>query len=496
MPTRRLPFAAPAAATAAGFVLIALSVASPAGAAAQTTSAPDAVKARRPIDAPASTRREVAVTAYNNNLGLVREVRELTGLPQGEFDLNFLDVPALINPRTVSLRSLEKDGVSVVEQNYEYDLTSPQRLLQKYLGRDLLLVETAENLQDRVTPARLLATDQGNVFESEGKILVGHPGRIVLPDLPEGLYARPALVWKLANNGPATQKIEASYMTDGISWSADYVAIADPQTARVDLTGWVTLENRSGAAYENALLKLVAGEVQRVSSPGMKMMAAEGRAMAAAPAFSEQGFFEYHLYTLEHRTDIHENQTKQILLLQGRGVPVVKKLVLYGDENQFRGRFGGMGENLPVAVTLEVPNTKAAGLGIPLPAGIVRLYQQDRDGAQQFAGEDRINHTPRDETVRLRLGNAFDVVADRVQTDWKKIGVLPYDAEAAFEIRLRNHKDEAVTVTVRESLPQADWKVLEASPEGKKKDARTLEFEVPVPANGAAVVRYRVALKM
>ena len=488
MRARRFPALALAGALA-GAVL-------PVAAAERAAAAPQPA-AGKPIDAPASTRREVSITAYNNNIGLVREIRELSGLPKGEFHLNFLDVPALINPRTVSLRALDRAGVTVVEQNYEYDLTSPQRLLQKYLGRDLQLVETAaDTLQDRVTPARLIATDQGNIFESEGKILVGHPGRIVLPSLPEGLYARPALVWKLANDGPATQRVEASYLTDGISWSADYVAVADATTTKVDLTGWVTLVNQSGASFDNAALKLVAGDVQRVSGPPGDMMAKMEMRTTAAPQFAEQPFFEYHLYTLDRRTDIHENQTKQIRLLEARGVPVVKRLLLTGDAQQYRGRFGSMGENLPVSVTLELANTKAAGLGIPLPAGVVRLYQEDQDKAQQFAGEDRIQHTPRDETVKLRLGNAFDVVADRVQTDWKKLNVLPYDAEAAFEIRLRNHKDEPVTVTVRESLPRAEWKILDATPAAKKKDATTLEFEVPVPANGEAVVRYRVALKM
>ena len=446
----------------------------------------------------AQDRREVAVTAYNNNLALVREVRQIEALPRGEFDLHFLDVPALINPRTVSLRSAGPSGggVSVLEQNYEYDLTSPERLMDKYLGKEMDLIETTEGLQDRVTRATLLSTTGGHVFRIGDKIAVGHPGRVVLPSLPEGLFNRPTLVWKLSNEGPSSQRVEAAYLTDGISWSADYVAVADPETTRLDLTGWVTLENRSGASYQNALLKLVAGDVQRVTKAFEATLVTARAEAARAPSFEEQPFFEYHLYTLDRRTDIRENQTKQLRLLEARSVPVRKRLLLTGQSYQFRSRLGSMAQSQPVSVTVEMRNAKESGLGIPLPAGVIRMYQQDRDGAQQFAGEDRINHTPRDETVTLRLGSAFDVVADRVQTDWKKINVLPYDAESAFEIRLRNHKDSPVSVTVRESLPQSEWKVLEQSPEGRKIDALTLEFEVPVPANGEAVVRYRVALKM
>jgi len=449
------------------------------------------------LDSSPESRREVAVTAYNNNLALVRETRDLDGLPHGELDLNFLGVPAMINPRTVALRSLTPGAeLAVLEQNYEFDLTSPARLLEKYLGQELELVETDQNLNDRTTRATLLSTNGGNVYRSGGKILVGHPGRIVLPSLPEGLYSKPALVWRLSNSGPSAQQIEASYLTEGLSWSADYVAVADPGTTRADLTGWVTLDNHSGASYQSALLKLVAGEVQRVTQVLREMAVQEGAAAARPPSFAEQPFFEYHLYTLDRRTDIHENQTKQLRLLEAHRIPIVKKLMLAGDAGQFRGRFGTIGENLPVSVVVEMRNAKEAGLGIPLPAGVVRLYQQDRDGAQQFAGEDRIQHTPRDETLKLRMGSAFDVVADRIQTDWRKINVLPYDAEAAFEIRIRNHKDSPVTVLVREALPHAEWKLLEQTPEGKKVDARTLEFEVPVPANGKATVRYRVALKM
>jgi hypothetical protein len=258
----------------------------------------------------------------------------------------------------------------------------------------------------------------------------------------------------------------------------------------------VTLENRSGASYEQARLKLVAGDVRRVSRAMTDAVRMEAGVMAVAPSFAEQPFFEYHLYTLDRPTDIRENQTKQLRLFTADSVPVHKRLILPGQSGQFRSRWGGRREPVPVPVFLELRNSKDSNLGMPLPAGVVRVYQRDSDGAQQFAGEDRIRHTPRDETITLRLGSAFDVVAERVQTDWRKINVLPYDAEAAFEIRIRNHKETDVEVTVRESLPRAEWKILQESPPGRKLDARTLEFEVRVPADGEATIRYRVALKM
>ncbi|MGI0149031.1 MAG: DUF4139 domain-containing protein, partial [Thermoplasmata archaeon] len=357
----------------------------PAGAAQVAAQAGTSIpKAAAPgVESSRQARRDVAVTAYNNNLALIREVRDIGPLPRGEFDLRFLDVPSQINPRTVALRSLTPGaGLTVLEQNYEYDLTSPARLMEKSVGREVDLVETDQNLTDRTTRAKLLSTNDGYVYDAAGRILLGHPGRVVLPGLPEGLFTRPTLVWKLANPGPATQQVEAAYLTGGISWSADYIAVADPETTKADLTAWVTLDNRSGASYGNALLKLVAGDVQQVA-PEYDVMKTMSEVRVRAPSFSEQSFFEYHLYTLDRRTDIRENQTKQVRLFHAGDVPVRKRLLITGNSGQFRGRLGTIMESQPVGVFIEIKNGKEAGLGIPLPAGIVRVYQQDRDGAQQ-----------------------------------------------------------------------------------------------------------------
>jgi len=449
------------------------------------------------VRSSAGTRTQVYVTAYNQNLALVREVRDLSGLPSGVFDLWFEDVPEQINPRTVALRGASQGAgaLTVLEQNYEFDLVSPERLMEKSVGSTLDLVETGQDLQERTTHARLLSTNGGPVYEIGGAVSLGHPGRVVLPTLPGGLFARPTLVWKLENGGPAAQSVEVSYLTDGISWSADYVAIADAASSMFDLSGWVTLENRSGASFEDARLKLVAGDVQRAQARG-EMDLMPGVTMKAQAAFESQNFFEYHLYALERPTDIRQNQSKQIQLFTAADVPVRKRYIVeQGGPWFWSGRVSGGAAQVPVGVFFETRNSKDRNLGMPLPAGTVRVYQRDKDGALQFAGEDVVKHTPKDETVTLRLGSAFDVVAEKLQTDWKRINVLPYDAESGVEVRLRNHKDEAITVTVRETMPAAEWKFLEQSHEGRKVSASQVEFEVPVPANGETVLRYRVALK-
>jgi len=448
-------------------------------------------------DSTAADRSSVAVTVYNVDLALVRETRSLDIDRVGEGSMRFMDVPSAINPRTVHLKPLGGADLGVLEQNYEYDLISPDKLMEKYVGKEVEIVEQAEDLTTRTTKATLLSTANGPVYRIGDRIVLGQPGRVTLPDLPKDLVARPTLVWTLRAAKAGKQDVETSYLTDGMSWSADYVAVANAEDTKVDLTGWVTVENKSGAAYENATLKLVAGDVRRVTPADdlryRRAMRDEVMAAAAAPEqFREESFFEYHLYTLDRRTTLKENQTKQISLFQASGVPVEKKLVLRGEPRYFRSQGGTLTQNEKVRVFLELVNDEASGLGMPLPKGTVRVYKKDESGAEQFAGEDSIDHTPKGERVKLFVGEAFDVVADRAQTDWRARS--PRESESAYKISIRNRKTTDVVVTVREPVG-GDWKLLESSSEGKKVDAGTLEFTVPVPRGGETVLTYRVAVR-
>jgi hypothetical protein len=438
-------------------------------------------------------REAVSLTVYNSNLGLVRETRTVS-LAAGLNEVRYMDVAAQINPRTVHIGSTPVAGrITVREQNYEYDLISPEKLMERFLGKTVRLIFGEGSPQGpREVQARLISTNGGLVYDIDGAIHVNPPARAVLPEIPGGLISVPTLVWLLDAASAGTQKVETSYLTGGLSWSADYVGVVADDDARVDLTGWVTLENSSGASFQDATLKLVAGEVHRAPQPGMVMQAMEAD-MVRKRECAEESFFEYHLYTLDRPATVKDRQTKQIQLLEAAGVPVKKNYLLAGEPVYYQTQVGQVATNMKVAVELQLTNSEAQHLGMPLPAGTVRLYKKDASGSLQFVGEDHIDHTPKDETVHLKVGEAFDVVADRVQTDFRAVSAGRYDAEVAFRITLRNHKKEDIVVLVREPVA-GDWKVLSSTFPPKKASAGTLEFSVPVPHDGEAVLEYRVAV--
>jgi len=447
---------------------------------------------------PATTKehqQKVAVTIYNGNLGLVKDVRRIQ-LPTGIHDLRFMDVAAQINPATVHLKSLTDPGkLRILEQNYEYDLLNPQKLLEKYVGKKVRLWEKNQYTgEERQVDALLLSVNGGPIYQINGAIYLNYPGRVILPSIPENLIARPTLVWRLGNALADVQVIEASYLTQGITWRADYVLTLNAEDDGGDLAGWVTIDNRSGATYKNATLKLVAGDVNRARDEREMADALRGMAAKSAvaeQAFQEEGFFEYHLYSLDGQTTIKENQSKQISLLSAADIPIHKDLIYYGAQHYYRNRYGKPISNQKVGVYLDVANTKKNHLGIPLPKGVVRVYKADRSGSLQFIGEDRIDHTPKDEKVKIKMGEAFDVVGERTQTDWRKIASGVY--EVAWEISLRNHKDEDVEVTVVEPIP-GDWTVLHATHAHKKIEAHTLEFPIKVPKESGVKINYRVRI--
>jgi hypothetical protein len=452
---------------------------------------------------PSTTEKDqvdLAVTVYNSNLALVRDVREIH-LESGTFALKFEDVAASINPATVHFRSLtDASKLSVIEQNYEYDLLDAQKLLEKYVGREVILVrgeKEANSTRWVDTKALLLADNNGQpVWKIGDEIVTGMtPSWYRFPDLPGNLYSRPTLVWTLQNRGPNTQRVEASYLTGNMNWSADYVLTVARDEQRADLDGWVTLANNSGVEYRNAKLQLVAGEVHQAAPEVISRLSAGaiGQKAQEAPQFTQEPFSEYHLYTLERRTSIENNESKQISLLNATGIPVEKQLAVEGQTYFYRNP-QTIGNPVPQAVKVfyRFKNDAASGLGAPLPAGVVRVYQADSKGGTQFVGEDRIKHTPKDEPVRIYVGNAFDVVCERKQTDYKRIANDVFEME--YQITLRNHKDRDVSVEVREPVG-GDWEVLSSNYKFEKLDARTIGFEVPVEKNGSATLDYRVRVK-
>jgi hypothetical protein len=433
----------------------------------------------------------VSITVYNSNIGLVKDGRRLT-IPSGVTELKFGEVAAKIIPQTVHIKSLfDPSRLEVLEQNYEYDLLTPQKLLEKFVGKEITILKDGVEV-----PITILSTNQGLVYKLGGRIFTGHLSNLIFPQIPDNLIPHPTLVWLLENRGAGPQKIEATYLTQGLTWKADYVAVLDGKDRNMDLNGWVTLDNQSGATYRNARLKLVAGDVNRVieqrgAADAVRALAEVSAKTPAAP-FSEESFFEYHLYSLQRPTTLKEQQTKQVALLSSDNVPVIKRYFYYGAQQYLRQRYAVPFSHQKVGAYVEIANKKESRLGMPLPKGTVRVYKADSDGSLQFIGEDRIDHTPKDETIKIKLGDAFDIVGERKQTDWRKIAEHLY--EVAFEISLRNHKDEPVTVSVVEPMLR-DWEILNSSHAYKKLDAHTAQFDIPVMKDGETKLQYRARFK-
>jgi hypothetical protein len=444
-----------------------------------------------------SDQTDLAVTIYNSNIALIRDVRELQ-FGRGTFHLKFMDIAATVNPATVHFRSLtEPDKVGVLEQNYEYDLLEPAKLLNKYVGKEVTLVRSYMDngtTKHEEIKATLLANNNGPVWKIGNDIVTGVYGESYrFPEVPANLYDRPTLLMSLQNLGAVKQKIETSYLAGNLSWNADYVLTVGRDDKAADLDGWVTVINNSGTAFRNARLQLVAGDLNRLPEAtryrAADMITAAPMAKAAQQ-FQQENFSEYHLYSLGRRTSVEDKETKQISLLEGTGVPVEKLFVVNG-QNFYYHNSQNPGSPIkdPVMVFYKFKNEEKAGLGIPLPAGNVRVYQKDSKGGLLFIGEDHIDHTPKDEFITVKIGNAFDVVSERKQTDYKSLGSRTWEME--FEITLRNHKDTPVTVQVNEPIG-GDWEMLNSTYKATKTAAFAAQFDVPVKANGESVLKYRI----
>ena len=439
---------------------------------------------------------ELAVTVYNSQLAMIRDVRKLR-LGAGVTDVHFMDIAATVNAASVHVRSLtEPSKLGVLEQNYEYDLLDPERLLRKYVGRDVTLVKrttTNGSTAEEAVTATLLSYNGAPVWRVNGEVVTGlSADHIRYPELPGNLYARPTLIWTLDNHGAAAHTVEAAYLAGKLSWAADYVLTVARDDRTADLDGWVTVTNSSGTAFRNARLQLVAGELNRVRERMDQAVAERAARMsmaAEAPAMAEEGLSDYHLYTLGRKTTLNNNQTKQVSLLGATGLGVTKRYVVEGQGYFYRGARVGASSREPVQVFYEFRNDAAGGLGLPLPAGTVRVYQADASGGSQFVGEDHIAHSPKDEAVTVKIGNAFDVTSERVQTDFTRIADNVYEFE--YRITLRNHKSTAVRIDVSEPIG-GTWRMVRSSVPWTKTSAWTAQFAVPVAADGTTELKYRV----
>ncbi len=433
---------------------------------------------------------DVSVTIYNQNLGLVKDVRELE-FQKGRSILEFTDVASQIDPTSVHFKLVNpSDRADILEQSYQYDLVSSSKILEKYVDKQIELFSksASDSGRGQSFKGKLLSYSGDNVTlqEPNGAIRIVRLDEIrdlYFPSLPEGLITRPTLVWLLDSQVGGQKKAEVSYLTSGINWHSEYVAVVDQKDENLELAGWVSIDNRSGATYQDAKVKLIAGEVHRVTEgravPQLAKVYAPETA-ASAPQFEEKAFFEYHLYTLMRPATIKDNEIKQVSLFPSTGVQV-KKIFTYD---------GAMYQD-KVRVELEFKNSEAAGLGMPLPQGKIRVYKEDVDKALEFVGEDKIDHTPKDEKVRVFLGNAFDIVGERQRTDYKKIS--DDISEETYQIKLRNHKEELVEVVVVEHLQSyTQWEIRESSLPYEKKDAGTIEFKVRLEKDQEVPLTYTV----
>lgn len=454
--------------------------------------------------ADTSQQKEVAITIYGNNLGLIKDTRHL-GLARDFNQLIWLDVAKQIRPETARLRNpAHFRGFRVQELSFDLDLLTPGKLLERYIGREVTVIHVnpATGKESRET-AIVLSAHNGGVFKYADRVEIGNPhlDRLAFPAVPAGLQDKPSLAISFVNPVAGEQDLELSYLTTGLSWRADYAVELNEREDHADIQGWATITNQSGTAYLNAALQLVAGDVNQVrqGAPVPRHVMAMAK-MAEATDLKQEPLLEYHLYTLDRPITLAENQIRQVGLMSATRIPMKKELVLTGSDYYYSGKYADIGQKLKPAVFLEFRN-KGEGLGIPLPAGIARIYKKDSGGHIQFVGEDQVDHSAAGENVRLKPGNAFDVTVERKQTDFLKLaGEGLTDSregntfESAFEILLHNARKETVTVTVREPIP-GDWRVVSESQAHSKVSSNMAEWKVIVPAGGHNVLNYRVRVK-
>jgi hypothetical protein len=443
-------------------------------------------------------REGVNLTIYNANLALVHDRRSVR-LDSGLNRIAWRDVSAQMDPTSALLEaSGATNRVDVLEQNFNFGLLDPNALLQKFVGHTVVVVhdpEFAGQLQTRES-ARVLSANNGIVLQYKDRIETSVRGHIIYPDLPPNFRDRPTLALDLKSQAAQRQSLDLSYLTAGLAWSADYVGTLNSDQTALSLTGLVTLSNMSGASYEQARLQLVAGNVNVAPAAGtLREIGAlkPGTTSDTYSAVSQENYFEYHLYTMARPSTILDKQTKQLTLLQARDVPVRTTLELRGGSNYYQNAEPDLGDRIPVGAYVSFQN-KGGDLGVPLPGGIVRLYKNDSHGLAQFLGSDRIDHTPRNEHVRLHLGDSFDVTARKRQTDYHVDLLDSCSSESSYDITISNAKSLAQDVLVVEPLP-GEWQITSENIRHTKSSSSTADWTVHVPADSHATLNYTARVK-
>lgn len=437
----------------------------------------------------------IELTIYNQNLGLVKDRRSFF-FEEGINRIEFKEVASQIDPTSVHFKSLTAPQMcSLREQIYEYDLVNTAKLLSRYLNKKIKVLTEDGSLYE----GTLLSYDNQSLIisteEAKEPLSIIRRGdnirQLLFPQLPEGLITRPTLLWEVCCQKKGEHLIEVSYLTNDLNWHSEYVAIVDREDKRIDLDVWATIENKSGITYKDANLKLVAGQIHRLEEEQpllVKRAMAEGSSEAE---FVERPFFEYHMYSLQRRITLRDNQTKQVSLVSASNIPAEKLFIYDGAPQRYPRYSSSKKKQKRVNVKLELTNSKENNLGMPLPGGKVRIYKKDEKGSLQFIGEDLIEHIPEDERFRLYVGDTFDLVGERACTATRKI--TKNIREEDYKINLSNHKDQDVEIIVVEHLRyRTDWTIVESSHDYTKKDAQTIEFKVKVPQDGETTVNYTV----
>lgn len=439
-------------------------------------------------------RSSVSVTIYNMGMGLVRENRTIA-LPKGISVLRFEDVAEDIIPQSVRVEA--KSGkMTVFEQNYEYDLISNSRLMDKYIGKSVTIYKYDEASKKEIpVTATLIANNDGPIFKVGNEISLGYPGRITVPTIPNNLFAKPTLLWKVANEDDGNLSVDVSYQTNGMNWFADYVMVLSDNEKLASINSWVTLDNQSGAEFKNATLQLVAGNVRRKSeqksfdrynAAGRGIGIAKMEAVAMAPSFEQENLSEFYLYTLDQPTDIGYRQTKQVQLFSADKINLTKRYIfenlpMYsGNEKNFNR----------AAVRYDFKNSADNQLGRPLPKGVFRVFKADSKGRQQLLGEDDIDHTPNNEEIKITVGEAFDVVANGKQTAFENYSIGNGN-RTSYEVSLRNRKKEDIVIRLYGNVG-GEWKITKNSHKFEKESQYKVYFDVPVKADGEVKVTYTV----
>lgn len=482
----------------------------------------------KPLRSRASEQTQLSLTVYSNGRSMVRDQRKVN-FEKGRFTLEFQDVSAQMRSETAQFKTLGSTGdVHVLEQNLEFDLLSPQKMLEKYLGKTVSVIRTHPTQGTETSePAEVLSVQNGLVLKMKDRVETGIPGRIAFGEVPANMRAEPTLSLLVESRKRGERDVELNYLTDGMTWKADYIAEVNPSEDKTQLTGLVTLTNQTGTNFRNSQLQLMGGDVQTVdrdvysmrkSARSFAVPMAAMDSESAPEKMSSDAFFEYHLYTLPYSTSILTNQTKQVTLFQASDVQSRKELVFVGGQNYFSAEpdFLPEGEGdedqspdaaelgAPVAggVFLVFENDKESKLGLPLPAGVVRVYKKDKQGLSQFIGEDKIKHIPENERVRVRLGSSFDVTARRKQTSFKNLPPSSSNAkkllrviESGAKVTFKNAKNTQQKIIYREVIP-GEWKIVSSSAEYKKISKDNAEWQLTVPAKGQVKIDFRVQVTL